>query len=75
MDFINNADDGTGNVDFNSFCNVLRELHSETDPEAVFRNAFRAFFKDEEGNIPAEEMRFVLCNLPGGVSEKEVRTQ
>ena len=24
------------------------------------------------GNIPAEEMRFVLCNLPGGVAEKEV---
>ena len=47
---------------------VNRELASENnDPEAVFKNAFRAFFKDEEGNIPAEEMRFdsedrqVLC--------------
>ena len=24
------------------------------------------------GNIPAEEMRFVLSNLPGGVSDSEV---
>ena len=39
-------------------CNIVfRELASEqNDPEAVFKNAFRAFFKDEEGNIPAEEM-------------------
>ena len=72
MDVINKVDDGSGNVSFDSFTTIIRELASETDPEAVFKNAFRAFFKDEEGNIPAEEMRFVLCNLPGGVSEKEV---
>ena len=49
MDFINNVDDGTGNLNFESYCNVLRELHKETDAEAVFKNAFRAFSKDNEG--------------------------
>ena len=49
MDVINKVDDGSGNVSFDSFTTIIRELASETDPEAVFKNAFRAFFKDEEG--------------------------
>ena len=51
LDFINNVDDGNGNVSFEDFCNILTELHKEMDTEAVFRNAFRAFYKDEEGKI------------------------
>ena len=88
LDFLNNVDDGNGNVSFEDFCNILTDMDKEVDTEAVFRNAFRAFYKDEEGkntdlmkicavevcagNIPAEEMRFVLSNLPGGVSDSEV---
>ena len=49
MDFINNVDDGKGNLNFESYCNVPRELHKETDAAAVFKNAFRAFSKDNEG--------------------------
>ena len=89
LDFINKVDDGNGNVSFAGFCSILAELHKETDTEAEFKNAFRAFYKDEEGNdiddddsggggclssgnIPAEEMRFVLSNLPGGLTGGEV---
>jgi len=72
LDFINNVDDGSGNVSFQDFCSILTELHKEFDTEELFRNAFRAFYKDEEGNIPAEEMRFVLSNLPGRPSHAEV---
>ena len=94
LDFINNVDDGHGNVSFDGFCSILTELQKETDTEAEFKNAFRAFYKDEEGNnagdggdcgdggdtpgclaagnIPAEEMRFVLSNLPGGLTAREV---
>ena len=49
LDFINNVDDGNGNVSFEDFCNILTDLDKEMDTEAVFRNAFRAFYKDEEG--------------------------
>ena len=50
LDFINNVDDGNGNVSFEGFCSILTELQKETDTEAEFRNAFRAFYKDEEGD-------------------------
>ena len=89
LDTINKVDDGSGNVSFEEFCSVLNDLQKETDTEAEFKNAFRAFYKDEEGNIiddddsggggclssgniPAEEMRFVLSNLPGGLTGGEV---
>ena len=49
LDFINKVDDGNGNVSFEGFCSILTELHRETDTEAEFKNAFRAFYKDEEG--------------------------
>ena len=49
LDFINKVDDGNGNVSFEGFCSILTELHKETDTEAEFKNAFRAFYKDEEG--------------------------
>ena len=49
LDFINNVDDGSGNVSFQDFCSILTELHKEFDTEELFRNAFRAFYKDEEG--------------------------
>ena len=49
LDFINKVDDGNGNVSFAGFCSILTELHKETDTEAEFKNAFRAFYKDEEG--------------------------
>ena len=50
LDFINNVDDGHGNVSFQGFCSILTELQKETDTEAEFKNAFRAFYKDEEGD-------------------------
>ena len=50
LDFINNVDDGHGNVSFEGFCSILTELQKESDTEAEFKNAFRAFYKDEEGN-------------------------
>ena len=62
MDVINKMDDGSGNVSFDSFTTIIRELASETDPEAVFKNAFRAFFKDEEGWFALNVyLIFVLC--------------
>ena len=49
LDTINKVDDGSGNVSFEEFCSVLSDLQKETDTEAEFKNAFRAFYKDEEG--------------------------
>ena len=66
-DMINKIDDGTGVLTFEMFCTVMLEKVEENDPETNYKESFRVFGKDEEGCIPAEELQFVLKNLPGNV--------
>lgn len=51
---------------------VMREKSKEMDMEIHFKDAFRAFSKDDEGCIPAEELKFVMTNLPGKVAFGEI---
>ena len=67
-DIINRLEDGSGCLNFDDFCKVMLEKNQETDPENDYKESFRVFSKDEEGCIPAEELKFVLQNLPGRVS-------
>ena len=69
-DMINKIDDGSGVLTFEMFCKVMLEKVEENDPETNYKESFRVFGKDEEGCIPAEELKFVLTNLPGNVSCK-----
>ena len=69
-DIINKIDDGSGVITFEIFCIVMLEKVNENDPETNYKESFRVFSKDEEGCIPAEELKFVLKNLPGNVSCK-----
>ena len=72
QDLINKIDDGTGTLDFNDFCLVIKEKTKEMDSETHFKDTFRAFSKDDEGCIPAEEMKFALMHLPGKITYKEI---
>jgi len=72
QDLINKIDDGSGTLDFNDFCLVIKEKTKEVDTEIHFKDTFRVFSKDEEGCIPADEMKFVLMHLPGKVTYKEI---
>ena len=38
--------------------------------ENELKETFRVFSKDDEGCIPADEMKFVLKHLPGKVSNQ-----
>ena len=67
QDMINKIDDGSGMLTFEMFCKVMSEKAEENDQEVSYRESFRVFSKDEEGCIPAEELQFVLSNLPGNV--------
>ena len=49
MDNCNKFDDGSGTLNFPDFCNILRQISKEKDPESHFKYAFRAFSKDEKG--------------------------
>ena len=70
QDMINKIDDGSGMLTFEMFCKVMSEKAEENDQEVSYRESFRVFSKDEEGCIPAEELQFVLSNLPGNVRLK-----
>ena len=50
QDLINKIDDGTGTLDFNDFCVVIKEKNKELDFETHFKDTFRAFSKDDEGD-------------------------
>merc|ERR1719430_1188817 len=72
QDMVNKIDDGSGVLDFEDFLLVMREKSREMDMEIHFKDAFRAFSKDDEGCIPAEELKFVMTNLPGKVAFGEI---
>ena len=88
QDMMNKIDDGSASLTFADFCLLIGEKAKELDAETHFKDTFRVFSKDEEGTvycvlsllqvmflsgcIPAEEMKFVLMHLPGGVTCKEV---
>ena len=49
QDLINKIDDGSGTLDFSDFCLVIKEKTKELDSETHFKDTFRVFSKDEEG--------------------------
>ena len=72
QDMVNKIDDGSATLDFKDFCLVIKEKIMDMDTETHFKDTFRVFSKDEEGCIPAHEMKFVLQHLPGKVTYKEI---
>ena len=51
QDMINKIDDGTATISFNDFCKLMGEKTKEIDPETHFKDTFRVFSKDEEGEL------------------------
>ena len=56
QDLINKIDDGSGTLDFTDFCLVIKEKTKELDSETHFKDTFRVFSKDEEGEEMLEEL-------------------
>ena len=48
-DMLNKIDDGSGVMDFDDFMLVMREKSREVDMEIHFKDAFRVFSKDADG--------------------------
>ena len=81
---INKIDNGSRFINFTEFCQILVEKNTETDLENEYKVAgnvvmmvtrglslqecFRVFSKDDSGCVPADELKFVLQNLPTKVS-------
>ena len=62
QDMVNKIDDGSGVLDFDDFLLVMREKSREVDLEIHFKDAFRAFSKDDEGKwMAATSCRLHSC--------------
>ena len=46
---INKIDDGSASLNFGDFCLLMSEKTVEVDPETLFKDTFRVFSKDEDG--------------------------
>ena len=49
QDMINKIDDGSASLNFGDFCLLMSEKTVEVDPETLFKDTFRVFSKDEDG--------------------------
>ena len=49
QDMINKIDDGSGRLDFEDFLLVMCDKNRETDIEIHFKDTFKAFSKDDDG--------------------------
>ena len=54
QDMINKIDDGSASLNFGDFCLLMSEKTVEVDPETLFKDTFRVFSKDEDGEDQME---------------------
>ena len=56
-------DNETGALDFAQFCSVMQDRNKNVDLESSYKETFRVFSKDDDGCIPAAEIRFVMMRI------------
>jgi len=65
-------EDGSGEVDFDEFFNIMYSKLQESDTVEEMRDAFMVFDRDGNGRISAEELTQVMCNLGEQVTQAEI---
>ena len=70
QDMINKIDDGSASLTFPDFCLLIAEKAKELDPETHFKDTFRVFSKDEEGEILKEVIETKDENIGQAASQQ-----
>ena len=65
-------EDGDGTIDFEEFCELMEKRMSDDNTEADIIEVFKVFDNDGSGNISAEELKHILCNLEEPLTAGEV---
>jgi calmodulin len=64
--------DGYSTIDFDSFVNIMARKMKDTDSEDEILEAFKAFDKDGNGFVSADELRHIMHNLGLGLTDEKV---
>ena len=65
QDMINKIDDGSASLNFGDFCLLMSEKTVEVDPETLFKDTFRVFSKDEDGEDKTGVWHCLHSNMKG----------
>ena len=55
--------DGSGQIEFPEFCNMMSHKMSNTDDEEMVRLAFRTLDKDGSGSIATSEFKHLMTHI------------
>ena len=55
--------DGSGQIEFPEFCNMMSHKMSDNDDEEMVRLAFRALDKDGSGSITTAEFKHLMTHI------------
>mmetsp|Transcript_91681 Transcript_91681/g.245611 ORF Transcript_91681/g.245611 Transcript_91681/m.245611 type:complete len:157 (-) Transcript_91681:85-555(-) len=65
-------DDGSGEIEFPEFLQLMAKKLQDTDSVEEMREAFMVFDRDKSGSVTASELKHVMNNLGEQVSDEEV---
>ena len=66
--------DGSGQIEFPEFCNMMSAKMGDDNDEDMVRLAFRTLDKDGSGEISTMEFKHLMMHIGDVLSEEEVMT-
>jgi len=64
--------DGTGNIDLDTFIEVVRVKQKEAEDEVEIKEAFRILDRDNKGEIHTSVIKEILYQLEEGLTEEVI---
>lgn len=64
--------EGTGYIDFEEFCKIVRKKVQDDEDERELREMFRILDKEKRGEVNTNELRWILKNLGDDLTENDI---
>jgi calmodulin len=64
--------EGTGYVEFEEFCGIVRKKLQDDEDEREMREMFRILDKEKRGEVNTNELRWILKNLGDDLTEADI---
>jgi len=64
--------EGTGYIEFEEFCSIVRKKMQDDEDERELREMFRILDKEKRGEVNTNELRWILKNLGDDLTEADI---